>query len=105
MVLKFEKEISTAEDVLIEIGAAARVLVSAGQEHLVDVAAQAGRQRDESPGVLGQKVAVDPGFVEALEEARRNELDEVAVAFPVLQRRSDGCSGLCRTTVCPCWET
>ena len=71
MVLNFEEEIVFAEDVLVGVGQAARLVVAVGEEGFGDVAAQAGGHADQAFGVLGQQIFVDAGLVvEAFEVSR-----------------------------------
>jgi hypothetical protein len=48
VVLQFEEEVPAAEDVYVGVSEAAGFLVAIGEQGFVDVAAQAGRERDEA---------------------------------------------------------
>ena len=84
VVLHFEEEVVLAEHVRVFVGEAAGVVVLVGQEGFVDVAAQAGRQRDQAFGVAREQVLIDARLVvEAVEVAGGDQVDQVAVAFLV----------------------
>ena len=84
MVLQFEKEIVLAEQVCIFVSQPARIFVLIGQQRLVHIAAQAGRQRDQALGVAREQIFIDARLViEAFEIACRDQLGEVAIAFLV----------------------
>ncbi len=66
------------------VGEAARVFVRSCEEGFVDVAAQAGGERDQAFGVAREQVLIDARLVvEAFEIAGGDQVDEVAVAFLV----------------------
>src|ERR1035437_3049986 len=82
VVLDFEEEIAFAEDVRIGVCGAAGFVVAVGQQDFGNVAAQAGGHADQPFGVPREQVLVDAGLViEAFQEARGNQVDEVAIAF------------------------
>ena len=66
----------------------ARLIVPLLQKRARHFAAQARRERDQSPAVLRQQIVVHARLVvEAFEESRRHQLDQVAVAFVVLAEK------------------
>ncbi len=94
VVLELQEEAVRAEDVAILAGKAAGRLPVVDFEGLGDLAAQAGRQADQTLRVLGQVLAVDPGLVVVAVEVRvGDEAAEVLVALPVL-RQQDEVEGL-----------
>ena len=61
------------------------VVITIGQNGLVNVAAQAGRQSDQPFRMLREQILIDARLVvKAFEVARRDELDQVLVALLVL---------------------
>ncbi len=90
VVLEFEEEIVFAEEVRVFVGEAAGFVVAVGEEGFVDVAAKAGRERDQAFGVAAEQVLIDAGLVvEAFEIGGGDELDEVAVALLVLAEEDE----------------
>ncbi len=90
VILDLEEEVAAAEQVGVLVGEFAGVVVALGDQCLIDVAAQAGRQRDQAFGVSCEKVFIDARFViEAVEEAGGDERGEVAVAFLVLAEEDE----------------
>ena len=71
VILNFEEEIVLAEHVGVAVGQALGFLVAVRQDGFVDVAAQAGRQRDQALGVLRQQVLVDARLVVEAFQKRR----------------------------------
>ncbi len=84
MILNFQKEIALAENILIRVRQAAGFVVAIGHQRFVDVAAQAGRERDDPSGMLRQQIFIDARLViEALQKASGNQLNQVAIALLV----------------------
>ena len=82
VLLDLEEDVVGAERLQQVVGVGARLGVAAGHEALAEARGQAARQRDEALAValdLGE-VDVRLAAVQPLQEARRGELDEVAVA-------------------------
>jgi hypothetical protein len=81
VVLQLHEQVVAAEDVLQAPGLGHRALHVPLEQRLEHVPAQAARGGDETLGVVGQRLPVDPGLVVvALEERPAGQLDQVAVA-------------------------
>ncbi len=88
VVLQFQEEILLPEQVGVFVGEPARVVVTIGEQRFVDVAAQAGRERDQALGMAREQVLIDARLVvEAVEVTGGDQLDEVAVAFLVFAQQ------------------
>ena len=84
VILQFQKKITLSEHVGIGIGHPARFLVAVRHQGFVDIAAQAGRERDQPLGVLRQQILVDAGLVvEAIQKTGGNQPDQVPVTLLV----------------------
>ena len=88
VVLQFQEEILRAEQVGVFVGQALGFFVTVRQQGLIDVAAQARRQRDQALGMPRQQVLIDARLViEPVQVAGGNQLDQVAIAFLVLAQQ------------------
>jgi hypothetical protein len=82
--------IAFTENVAEAVGRGARVGFAIFHDGFGDFAAQAGGESDQAARVLREKIEIDARLVvEAVEKARGNELDEVAVAFRVLAEQDE----------------
>ncbi len=88
VILNLEKEVLLSEHVGVAVGQTLGFLIAIGHDGLVDVAAQAGRHRDQALGVPGQQILVDPGFVvKAFEKRGGHQLQQIAIAILVLAQQ------------------
>ncbi len=88
VILNLEEEILLAEHVGVAVRQPLGFLVAIGHDRLVDVAAQAGRHRDQALGMLRQQILVDARLVvEAFEKRGGDQLQQVAIAFLVLAQQ------------------
>ena len=81
VILQLQEEILLAEQVAVLVGQALGFVVAVGQQGFVDIAAQAGRERDQAFGMARQQVFIDARLViETVQVTGGDQLDQVAVA-------------------------
>ena len=90
LVLHFEEEIALAENIAQAIGVHARLIVFLGKQRIGHFSPQARGKRDQALAVACEQLVIHARLVvEAVKVSRRDELDQVAVAFVVLAQKHE----------------
>jgi len=96
LILDLQEETAFPENVAEAARVGAGLLVLFEEKSVRNLAAKAGGERDQTSAMLREKIVVHPGLVvEAFEETRRDELDEVSVAFFILTQENEVIRTLC----------